>query len=112
MKFSLFRLPAVRKFDYKPIYFDPEKELREQRRRALLDINYDKETSIGKDNTGSYTSTIKGAMRRKHQLYTEVARKEKQKSNIRLAIIALILSAIAYYLYTSSGEWHNLMLKR
>ncbi len=108
MKFTFFRLPSVRKFDYKPRYFDPEKEKREARKREILGDSYSSAT----ESSTAHAFRIKGAMSQKHKNYTEIAKKESKRSNLRLIIIIIILSAIAYYLYYSSGEWLNLMLHK
>ena len=36
LKFGLFGHSSARQFEYKPRYFDPEKEARDERRRQLL----------------------------------------------------------------------------
>lgn len=108
MKFSLFRLPKMRQFDYKPLYFDPEKERREQRKRELRGIG--KEEDI--DFTKGHASRIKGAMKTKHAQFADQMRKENKTTNIRLIIIGIVLSFIAYYLYQSSGAWFDAMMNR
>ncbi len=36
LKLSFFKTPKPRQFEYRPRYYDPEKEAREERRRELL----------------------------------------------------------------------------
>ncbi len=105
MKFSLFRLPKMRQFEYKPLYFDPEKERREKRRRTLLGKEFEEENTID----GGHASRIKGAMRTKHTNFANQVRKENKTSNLRLIIIVAILTFIAYYLYQSSGAWFEVI---
>lgn len=101
MKFIFFHQPAIRKYNYKPLYFDPVKEEHEKRKRMVLGKEFvDKEI----DGRG-HASRIKGAMKQKHISFADLARKEQRKSTLRLLAIIGILSIIAYYLYVSSAEW-------
>ena len=109
MRLTLFKLPKVRQFDYKPLYFNPEKERRAKRLKELLG-----EEEVKKDDflEGNHSARMKGAMRKKHQNYGEVLRKENQKSNLRLLAIIILLSILALYLYNSSGAWFDAMMHR
>jgi len=79
--FSFFKLPKARQYNHKPIYYDPEKEEREQKLKQN-NVNADSERRIN--------------FRKNKQ-----ARKDTTKTNIRLIaiIIALIFLAI-YFLYS------------
>lgn len=35
MKFIFFHQPAIRRYNYKPLYFDPEKEHEKRKRKVL-----------------------------------------------------------------------------
>lgn len=105
MKFIFFHQPAIRKFNYKPLYFDPAKEELEKRRRTVLG----KEEMIEEAKMGTHASRIKGAMKHKHISFAELAKKEQKKSTIRVVVIIVILSLIAYYLYSTSSEWLSII---
>lgn len=96
----------MRQFDYKPLYFDPEKERREKRKRELFAADYQEDETY---NSG-HASRIKGAMRTKHAQFADQIRKDNKTSNLRLIFIAIALSFVAYYLYHSSGAWFDALL--
>ena len=41
MKIVFFKKPKIRQFNYKPLYYDPEKEEAEERRKARLGLQSD-----------------------------------------------------------------------
>ena len=74
----LFKSAEPKKFDYSPLYWNAEKEAREQRKRAI-------EQEMGVDTKSSLrTSTSK------------TRSKANRKSNGRVIIIILILLLLAY----------------
>ena len=84
----LFKLPEYRKFNYRPFYYNPEKEEREARLRKL---------QLETDNKpeGQFTPSIqRGAMR----AYFKRSEKSVKQSNIRLIIIIFFLLLISYFL--------------
>lgn len=101
MKFTFIKTAPHRTFNHNPIYYDAAKEEREKRNNRIKselgqEVENDQE-SIG--------DRVKGQMRRKIQGNYEVVRKEKKRSNIRLAIILVGLVIFFYYLLMSSAEW-------
>lgn len=87
---SFFRLPQYNVFDFKPRYYDPEKE---ERREKLNEMRQ----AAGKpalDENGQVKpgSTIKGSFRPK---MTRKAYRNRN-STIRLLVIAFILFFVAY----------------
>ncbi|SMO87444.1 hypothetical protein SAMN06265379_11147 [Saccharicrinis carchari] len=101
MKFTFIKTAPHRTFNHNPIYYDPAKEEREKRNKRIRselgqEIENDKE---------SIEDRVRGQMRRKIKGNFDVARKEKKRSNIRLAIILLGLIVAFYYLLMSSAEW-------
>ncbi len=105
MRITFFKLPRHRKFQYDPIYFNPEKEERKEReRRIRQEMGLDVEAQ--EDERG-YTERIRGGMRRRIKSHFEVSRSEKKKSNIRLIIILVLLMAIFYYLLNVASEWYS-----
>ena len=82
----LFKLPEHKRFNYQPLYYDPEKERKEERNREIereLGINKD-EVYIPKIRHGSFRSHY----RKEHKI--------KSISNIRLVLIIIILFFVAY----------------
>ena len=91
---GLFKIPPHKVFDFKTRYYDAVKEEFEQRvERAKRDAGGGKVV----DDDGNYVPVIKGQMRGyiNHTYRT----KERRASNIRVVIIAMILTAIAYYIF-------------
>lgn len=101
MKFTFAKMSRHRTFRHQPIYYDQAKEEREERARRVKDelgIEQEEDTRTAEDR-------VRGKMRRKIQTHFEVTRKEKRKSNFRLAIILIGLVILFYYLFMSSAEW-------
>lgn len=90
---SFFKVPKHRVFNYQPLYYDPEKERREQRRKEL---------GLSDDDTNStYTagSLIKGgAMRSRHEQFNQKIQSQKRKSQLTLILLIVGLSVLTYYL--------------
>ncbi len=82
IKFS--RLPSSRKFDYQPLYYDPVKEELEQRIE-----------NAEKKAKGEFKGNITHLYRQNRQF----SRSEHKTRSMRLLIIVIILSLIAYYLF-------------
>ena len=85
----LFKLPEYRRFNYRPMYHDPEKEEREARLRKI-------KAEAGIPVEGQYVSNIRrGAMKsylRKNE------KKVQRQSNLRLVLIIAVLLFIFYLL--------------
>jgi hypothetical protein len=81
-----FKLPKNKRFNYQPLYYNPEKEERENRNRMIA-----KELGIESDKL--YTPKIK------HGSFRSVYKKEhkvNRMSNIRLVLIIIVLLFLAY----------------
>lgn len=106
MKFSFVKLPRHRVFQHDPIYYDESKEKQKQREHeAKSELGL-----LSKDEKeGGFEHRIKGKMKKRISPPFTVAFKERRKSNIRLLIIIIILMYISYMLYSSSGEWLDLI---
>jgi hypothetical protein len=90
MIFNPLRVPKNRSFEYRPMYYDAEKEEFEERiKQAKL--------NAGIKIEGDHQSIMKGQLRRKFNRSSK--RRAKRQSNIRLIIIILALIGIAYYLF-------------
>ncbi|MFP4526252.1 MAG: hypothetical protein ACLFNL_07680 [Bacteroidales bacterium] len=90
MGLKFFHIPRAREYGYKPIFYDERKEELERRKRAI-DQEQAMEERMGKE---AYIANIKGQMRG----YMRMARKERKKYNIRVAVILAILFFLAYLL--------------
>jgi hypothetical protein len=104
MKFTFIKIPQHRKFQYDPIYYNPEKEEKESRERR---IRQEMGLSVENQDDRGYTERIRGGMRRRIKSHFEVARSERKKSNLRLIIILIALIALFYYLLNSAYEWYE-----
>ncbi|NSW44665.1 MAG: hypothetical protein HPY79_02400 [Bacteroidales bacterium] len=78
---SFFKLPQARSYNYKPVFYDPEKEEFEKRKQQTSqNIETERKISFRKDRK---------------------ERKETTKSNIRLIAIIIALTFLAiYFLYS------------
>ncbi|PZX19193.1 hypothetical protein LX69_00860 [Breznakibacter xylanolyticus] len=110
MRITLFKLPSHRVFNHIPIYYDEVKEEQKERERRIKDeLGID--GSEAEMNRSAIEGRIRGKMRGRRESMFNVTRKEKNKSNIRLIIIIFILMALAYYMYSTSREWLDLITK-
>ena len=83
-----FKLPKHKQFNYQPLYFDPVKEAREERKKKL-----GRESGI--IDGDKYSGRIsRGSMRE----YFKRDIKARRQSNFRLVIIIMVLFFIAYLL--------------
>lgn len=95
MRITFFKLPRNHRFEYRPLYWDPEKEEREKREQRIK-----RELGITDENDGeqSYGASIKGQFKRRLTRARPDAVRQKRAANIRLVIILLFLAAGAYFL--------------
>ncbi len=101
MKFTFVKISEHRTFHHKPIYYDEDKEEREERiRKAKDELGIEQE-----EDSRSTEDRVRGKMRRRIQSNIEVTRKEKKKSNLRLILILIALLILFYYLFTTGKEW-------
>ena len=108
-KFVFLRTPKPRQFYHKPIYWDPEKEEREEAIAAA------KKNAGIKDENEPFKTSIKRGSFRKNRFdqpenidHNDEIRKARRLSNIRFAIIAIILFIIAIVFYCNSSDFLNL----
>ncbi len=88
---AFFRLPGHYVFDYKPLYYDPEKEKRQKRIQRIK-----KELGIETEIEENYKPDI--SFRR-----TSITRKRRERSALTRFIIILAFLALMFYilLFTS-----------
>ncbi len=89
MKIVFFHTPKPKKFEYKPLYYDTEKEEREQRRKEL-----------GLEGESSdHKSFFRGELQKKWRNGGKVNNK---KSRLRSVIyLGILLMAIYYIFFTN-----------
>ena len=86
-----FKVNEPNRFNYKPLYWDPEKEAREERVRRIK-AELGQEISLSR----SSSTITRGAFRQ----YSRVkSRKAGRESNLRLLAIAAALMLLAYLLF-------------
>jgi len=86
-----FKTKGPNRFDYQPLYWDPEKEEREERVRRI-------KAELGQEVDFQRTSsTIKRGSFRQARVGSN--RKAGRESNIRLFVIAAALMLLAYLLF-------------
>lgn len=85
-----------RQWDYRPIYYDPEKDERHERLRELKEEREAEKKDRQTD--GSYKPHLhRGSFREAAEKNNSVRVREGRKSNIRFFIIVLILLIIVFY---------------
>jgi len=86
-----FRLPQHKRFNYQPLYYDEEKEKREERIRAIereMGIKHDESDGKYMPSIGRGSFSSMQTRRRKSQRY----------SNLRLVILIILLFFITYFI--------------
>lgn len=100
-KFKVFHTPKPRRFNHVPIYWDPEKEERDERNERV-------ERELANKN-GDYKVGIKRGAFRKFRWQevpeTQDVRTQRRNSNLRLLLIIILLLAIAAVFYFSSSDF-------
>ena len=82
---SFFKRPQHKRFNLQPRYWDPAKEERDDRERRI-------KTELGiKDENGEYIPNIKGRMRSGLRHKHNDVRATRQKSNMTLILIFVVL---------------------
>lgn len=108
MKITFIRAPKPRRFVHKNIYYDPEKEEREER-----ELRVNKELGLIDKDEPFKTSITRGSFRRnevdRNIKLTPDMHRERKMSNLRFIIIAILLIIIAGFLYFTSGDYLSLM---
>lgn len=102
MKIVFFRTPKPRRFVHKNIYYDPEKEEREERENRV-----DKELGLNKENRDFVSSIRRGSFRRSMfdaddmPVRDELSRDRRMKTARSIIIIVAALLLAAYIILTS-----------
>lgn len=86
MKIVFFNRPKARQFDYKPRYYDVEKDKREQRKKEL---------GLG-DNEASKQAMFNGELKSRWRSDNKV---EKERTRRRTVIYIVFIAFVIYYLF-------------
>ncbi len=91
-KFVIFKTPKHSQFDYKPRFWDPEKEEREERLRKL--------NQLRKDGLDGSKARITSGFRRGYTHNSAYRRRQVLRSNLVLIGIVVILLFFCYLFLT------------
>lgn len=97
----MFRVPKHSVFEYKPMYYDPEKERREQRRKELGLTGADEVSSGG--SPGALLRA--GAMRARHESFMQEMEGNKRRATVRRLVLVVILSVAVYLVLTGNLDF-------
>jgi len=92
MAFSFFKTPKPQRFQYKPRFYDPQKE----RLRDILD----KADPDGKYSSEVAKARISSAFRERRPGKTSYSRRIANRSNLILVVIIIILFILTFILLT------------
>ncbi len=96
---SFFKLHKPLAYKYKPIYYDPKKEAREERmKRPTVEDKTETETKDESSKTYEPKILRRGVFTEMAEKERHLRRKQNNKSNFRVIIILMILLFIAYLL--------------
>ncbi len=93
------KLPKPRQWDYRPIYYDEEKERRKERLRQLQE---EREAAEGKPNEqateGRQHNLHRGSFREAAERNQSTRVKQNRQANIRFFVILLMLLLLLWWL--------------
>lgn len=96
--FSFFNSRRPRQYEHKPIYWDPQKELSEERERRIK-----REMGL-EDDLSEYKPAIKGTFvegttHLKKSVDSGADANERKYKNVRLAAILIILALAGWFIF-------------
>ncbi len=91
-----FSLPKHKVFEYKPLYYDPDKERIEQRRKELG------LTSDTSQLAGTGAMLRSGAMRARHDEFLQQMEDDRRRQKVRTMLFIFIFSLVAYLVLNGS----------
>jgi hypothetical protein len=97
---SFFHTPKPKHFNFRPRFYDPDKEdleMREQRIKEELGI----ETGKNYDRT-SYRDRIKGSFRNQGKSQSKTTAEARRTQNTRLIFMIIILALVFYLFFYSN----------
>ena len=90
--FSFFKRPKPKSFNFKPRYYDPDKE----RISEILDRNKDENIA----NPEAMKSRISQGFKRKGMVDARYASKQRRKSNYTLLLTLVLLIVLSFVLFS------------
>lgn len=87
MKLVFFNRPKNKQFDYKPRYYDVEKEKREQRKKEL---------GLGQSDEGDRRAMFKGELQSR---WRNDRKAEKENTRRRTMIYLILIGFVVYYIF-------------
>lgn len=107
---SFFKVPKNRRFDYKPRFYDPDKERIEEKKRKMGFA--DTEDEVESDGTPG-SALRNGAMRKRHDMYTQkLSQQKKQTILLRILLIVMLTIAAVYILSDFKEELVEVLFNR
>jgi hypothetical protein len=94
MRFSLFKTPRHRVFEYQPRYVDEKRERKEELEKLVEDAK------TGRYNSKGATDRIKNGLRSSMPGFQNQVRKHALNQRIRFGVIAGFISAVLYLIFT------------
>ena len=92
-----FKIYKPQTYNYKPRYYDPEKEARKEREKKYGKNDDDENVENGKEfRTSLRRGSFRDELEKERGLRGSTYRKHSRQSNTRLIIIIAVLAAIAY----------------
>lgn len=97
--FSFMKTRKPRKFEHKPIYWDPKKEEMEERERRIK-----REMGIEEEDLTNYKPQIKGSFREgtshlKKSLDRGDNTDSRKYKNVRLVVILILLTLLGWFIF-------------
>ncbi len=92
--FSIFKTSKNQRFEYKPRYWDPIKEEKEERLRYLKSLEEDK------NNPEAMKNRIAGSFRRSFATDNNVRTQQVRRTNRMLLYIIVVLVLLSYLFIT------------
>lgn len=86
---GFFKIPKPRQFNYKPVFYDADKEELKEREQVI-------KQELGLADENDPRVSIRNRIRREYSRKRNVG--TSRKSSLRLIIIIMILMGIAYYI--------------
>lgn len=93
---KFFHTPPSKQFNYRPRFYDPDKEEHENRVKRIKEEMGIVEEKV--NNNKSFRANIKGQFRNPDGWQAKSSEDARKSQNRRLVIFAVIL-AVAFYLY-------------
>ena len=89
-KRRMFKVPQHQKFDYKPMYYDPQKEELEERIKGLKELQ--------KDDIEGAKARISSGMRSSYLADQQYRKRQVLRSNLVLIGVVIMLIVLGYLL--------------